>query len=58
VPRSESAELLTPPKLADRPVPLPLCRRMAAMSTRLSRMSRTSRKVYMPLRRLKERRAG
>jgi hypothetical protein len=44
VPRSESAELLTPPKLAASPLPLPLCSRMAAMSTRLSIMSRTSRK--------------
>ena len=48
VPRSESAELLTPPKLAARPLPFPACSRMAVISTRLSMMSRTSRNVNMP----------
>ncbi len=45
VPSSESAELLTPPKLAASPFPLPLCSRMAAISTKLSMISRTSRTV-------------
>jgi hypothetical protein len=50
VPSSESAELLTPPKLAARPPPFPLCKRMAAISTRLSRMSRIRRNVNIAAR--------
>ncbi len=47
VPSSESAELLTPPKVAASPFPLPACSRMAVTSTMLSRIRRTSRNVYM-----------
>jgi hypothetical protein len=48
VPSSESAELLTPPNVAARPFPFPLWRRIAAIRTMLSMISRTSRSVYMP----------
>jgi hypothetical protein len=47
IPMNASGEELAPPKLAERPWPLPLCRRMAATTTRLVRIRRTSRKVYI-----------
>jgi hypothetical protein len=46
MPMNASAEELAPPKLAATPPPFPACRRMAATSTRLSSISRTSKRVY------------
>lgn len=43
VPMNASGDELTPPKLAAIPDPLPACSRIAAMSTKLSRMRRLSR---------------
>ena len=45
VPMNASGDELTPPKLAAMPVPLPLCNRIPATSTKLSRISTTRRDV-------------
>ena len=58
VPSSESAELLTPPKVAASPPPFPLWRSMAAISTRLSMTSRTRRNVNIPAGRVGDAKTG
>jgi hypothetical protein len=45
-PKSELAELLTPPKVAARPWPWPLCRSTATIKTMLSMVRSTIRNVY------------
>jgi hypothetical protein len=47
----ESAADVAPPKLAARPPPFPLCSRIAATRTTLSRINRMSRNVYSMLER-------
>ena len=45
MPTNASVEEAAPPKVAARPPPFPACKRTAATTTRLSRISRTTKNV-------------
>jgi len=47
IPMNASGEELAPPKLAERPPPVPLWSRIAPIRTMLTMMRSTRRKVYM-----------